>query len=110
MQEFLDSKVFGGHVLETWLSPVATKNACTGVMVPTKLVSLLVVSLSMGGFAPVLLALPRNFTKILDIFHSAPNKILSLLRLWELGGPTFSPTLLPPKTTIHPLCSTISGN
>ena len=24
--------------------------------------------------------------KLLDIFHSAPNKVLSLVHLWELGG------------------------
>ena len=28
--------------------------------------------------------------KILDIFHTAPNKVLSLLQLWEVGIPTFS--------------------
>ena len=26
-------------------------------------------------------------SKTLDVFHTAPNKVLSLLRLWVLGGP-----------------------
>ena len=45
----------------------------------------------------------RNFTKTLDIFHSAPTRVISLLQFWELGA---QPSNLGPPLCLHrPVCN-----